>query len=507
MEKTPIMVKADKPAILSIDIGSTNMKAVLHDARGGIIHVSSRGTLPEYLSDRKVEMDAAKLRRQLIDLLSESNSTIAKQEIQLVAISVTSQRSSVVPVDAEGNPLAPIIMWHDKRTAALCDRLKKHEDRVFALSGMTISPVYSAIKMRWFKEHQPEIFQKTAKMLGIHDLALFTLCGKFVTDQSLASSTNLLNVHTGQWDQELIEIFAVDRSHLCDLVPPGAICGKTTNELARLTGLPTGIPVISAGGDQQCGALGQGVIAPGKIKCTTGTGSYLLAFADAPVIDHQKRFVCKVGAIPGTHCLEAGIFTTGTVYRWFADQFYKELGDRQDYDVLNQEVMQSPPGANGVLMLPHFEGSGAPHWNPADTGVFYNIHLSTSRADMARSILEAIVMETRENIRLFEQYVGKADRISVAGGMTKFAFYNQLQADIFATPVVTYPNSEATALGAWISAAVTCGLFESYEQAFKTAQLTGEEKVFSPDRKQSDFYKVICEKRQSLYNALKSMHC
>jgi len=500
------MARNDMQTILSIDIGSTNMKGVLHDARGGVVHISKRGTRPDYLAGGQVEMAADKLRDQLISLLGESCSAIGANGLQLIAISVTSQRSSVVPVDDKGNPLAPIIMWHDKRTAPLCDQLRMHADRVFALSGITISPVYSAIKMRWFKRHRPEIYKKTAKMLGIHDFALFTLCGEFVTDHSLASSTNLLNVHTCRWDQELIDIFAVDRSHLCDLIRPGDICGKTTAALSRRTGLPTGIPVISAGGDQQCGALGQGIIAPGKIKCTTGTGSYLLAFADRPVIDRQKRFVCKVGAIPGTYCLEAGIFTTGTVYRWFNEQFFKEVNG-QGFDLINQEVMQSPPGANGVLMLPHFEGSGAPHWNPSDTGVFYNINLASSRADMARAILEAIVMETRENIRLFEQHVGKADRISVAGGMTQFSFYNQLQADIFANQVVTYPNSEATALGAWISAAVTCGLFASYDQAFQTAQLTGKEKVVSPDKKQSAFYEVICAKRISLYDALRSLQC
>lgn len=490
------------PSILTIDIGSTNMKAVLHDSQGRVVHACHRGTKPEYLGDGQVEMDARALRSALISLLSESHSHMTEKAVTLAAISVTSQRSSVVPVDAKGEPLAPVIMWHDKRTAPLCEELKVHDDRVYDLSGMTISPVYSAVKMLWFKRHRPDIYQKSAKMLGIHDWALFTLCGRFLTDYSLASSTNLLNLHTRKWDQELLDIFSVDRHLLCDPVPQGAECGRTTPALSALTGIPDGTPVISAGGDQQCGALGQGIISTGKMKCTTGTGSYLLAFADTPVIDNRKRFVCKIGAIAGTYCLEAGIFTTGTVYRWFAEQFYREAGDPSGFDAINQEVLQSPPGANGVLMLPHYEGSGAPHWNPADTGAFYNIHLSTSRGDMARAILEAIVMETRENIRLFEQKVGEADRISVAGGMTKFSFYNQLQADIFGTQVVVYPHLEATALGAWISAAVTCGLFASHDEAFRAAQSAGEEEVFLPETKQTAFYEAACTKRNALYRAL-----
>ncbi len=154
-------------AILTIDIGSTNMKAVLLDDQGSVIHICSRGTRPDYLAKNQVQMDADKLRSQLISLLCESYSYAATKGIGLIAISVTAQRSSVVPVDARGNPLAPIIMWHDKRTASLCDQLQVHEDRVFALSGMTISPVYSAIKMLWLKRHRPDVYRKTAKMLGI----------------------------------------------------------------------------------------------------------------------------------------------------------------------------------------------------------------------------------------------------------------------------------------------------------------------------------------------------
>jgi glycerol kinase len=498
--------------ILTIDIGSTNMKAVLHDDSGEVLHLCSRGTRPEYLAEQQVELDAHKLRTQLFSLLSESHDHMVRQGLELTAISVTAQRSSVVPVDAKGEPLAPIIMWHDKRTAPLCDTLREHEERVYALSGMTISPVYSAVKMLWIRNNWPEIYSKTAKMLGIQDFVLHTLCGRFVTDTSLASSTNLLNIHTCQWDPELLDIFSVDGQHLCDLVAPGTVCGETTEELCRQTRVSSGVPVISAGGDQQCGALGQGVLSPGKLKCTTGTGSYLLAFAKTPVIDAKKRFVCKVGAIPGTYYLEAGIFTTGTVYRWFVEQFYKEVvagaddaGGSRAFEAINREVAQSPPGANGVIMLPHFEGSGAPHWNPADRGCFYNIKLSTARGDLARAILEAIVMETRENIQLFKRFVGPVDLVSVAGGMTAFAFYNQLQADIFATKVSAYPNAEATALGAWISAAVTCGLFTSHGEAFQSAQLSGEENIYSPDPTKTSLYEEICTRRKSLYQALRSL--
>ena len=502
----PITAKNDPNSILVIDIGSTSMKAVLHDSNGAGQFISRRDTRPEYLADKQVQMDAGRLKANLLSLLSESYAYIQDRGAGLLAISVTSQRSSVVPVDAAGEPLAPVIMWHDKRTVPLCEKLAEHNDRVFSLAGLPISPVYSAIKMLWIKRHLPEVYQKTAKMLGIHDFALHTLCGGFCTDHSLASSTNLLNLRTLQWDSELLQIFNIDKDRLCGLAVQGSICGKTTAELSRLTGIPCGTPVVTAGGDQQSGALGQGVLSIGKMKHTTGTGSYLLAYADQPVIDPQQRFQCKVGAVPGTYCLEAGTFTAGAVYRWFFEQFYKEAAPDKGFMAINQEAAQSRPGASGVLMLPHFAGSGAPSWNPLDTGVFYNISLSTTRADMARSILEGILLESKQNLRLFEESLGKAEQISAAGGLTQFSFYNQLQADILGAQIMNYPNPEASALGAWISAAVACGLFESHEKAFQSAQVTGEEKMYTPRPGQTDFYNGMLTKRKALHRALESLH-
>jgi glycerol kinase len=493
-------------AILTIDIGSTNMKAVLFSHRGKLLHICSRGTRPDYLDDQRVELDARRLRATFLALLGEAHDYQKTSGVQLTAISLTAQRSSVVPVDAKGQPLAPIIMWHDKRTTALCDRLSPNESQVFALSGMTISPVYSAVKMLWIKEHLPGVYQKTAKLLGIQDFLLHTLCGRFVTDHSLASSTNLFNIHTSQWDRDLLHIFAVNPSHLCDLVAPGAVCGKTTQWVCGETGIPSGVPVISAGGDQQCGALGQGVFSPGKVKCTTGTGSYLLAFSEKPVIDNRKRFVCKVGVVPGSYYLEAGIFTTGAAYRWFMDQFYREVDATKSLAKINAEAATSSPGANGVIMLPHLEGSGAPHWNPADRGTFHNLRLSTTRGDMARAILEAIVMETRNNLQIFEEFIGGVELISVAGGMTFLPFYNQLQADILGSKVITYPNTEATALGAWMSAAVTAGLFNTHAEAFQMAQLNGEEKIYFPDLLLTERYANLCACRNTLYASLQTMY-
>jgi glycerol kinase len=495
----------ERATFLTIDIGSSSMRATLHDRNGTVLHKCRRNTVPDYKSGGvRVELDANVFTDKLLSLLKEAAAFCHQEHISILALSVTSQRSSVVPVNNQGEPLSPFIMWHDKRTLAICRELKPYEDFVYEMTGLRVSPVFSAVKMTWIRREQPDVYRETAKMLGIHDLALYTLCGRFVTDHSLASNTNLLNLKTRKWDQELLDIFSVDRSHLCDLVPAGSICGRTTRELQRRTGIKEDTPIVTAGGDQQCAALGLGVTSVGKLKCTTGTGSYLIAHVDSPVIDDKKRFLCKIGSIPGSYNLEAGMLTTGTVYRWFLEQFYGRTSGDAQIEEVNQEVLSSPPGANGTLMLPYFEGSGAPYWNPKDTGIFYGLKLSTKRADMARAVLEGIVLGMEENVRLFKERLGSISQICISGGMTKFDAYNQLQADIYGSEVALYANRESTSLGAWISAAVACGLYGSHEEAFRKVQPEGSEKIFSPVSEMHHFYAGINQRRYRLYQAMRS---
>ena len=190
---------------------------------------------------------------------------------------------------------------------------------------------------------------------------------------------------------------------------------------------------------------------------------------------------------------------------WFLEQFYGGKAAGAGVEAINQEVLSSPPGANGTLLLPYFEGSGAPYWNPEDTGMFYGLKLSTTRADMARAILEGIVMGMEENVSLFREKLGKISQISISGGLTEFGPYNQLQADIYGAEVALYPNRESTSLGAWISAAVTCGLYGSYDEAFRMVQPAGLEKIFSPVGEANQFYRELNRKRLRLYRALQTV--
>lgn len=520
-------------AILSIDTGTTSIRGVLFDTRGTSIGMVQVDNPPVYFPDGRVEQDPCAWRRALLHILTTCEEKARQASRDIIAISLTSQRSSVIAISQEGEPLFPAIMWQDVRTASLCAAMAEFKPFVYGRTGLPISPVFSAIKMKWLKEVQPDIYERSHKLIGIQDYLMYLLTGRFVTDRSLASRTNLFNLDTLEWDDDLIHLFGIDRSKLCDLVHPGEAVGGLAQALAAETGLSTGIPIISAGGDQQCAALGMGLLSLDGVVANTGTGSYVIGYADHPIHDPKMRLFCNVSAVPGMYVLEAAGLTAGVIYRWFTEQFYKQeegarfaasgvasngaasfgavlpakpgttvSGCTDLYDRVNAEASAAEPGAGGLLFLPYFKGSGAPAWNPNAKGTFYGLTLSTTRGDMARAILEGIVADMAENLSLIETLSGPKQNVIAAGGLTRLPEYNQIQANLFGRPVTCASESEATALGAFISAAVSLGLYPNHAAAFAAASATWEHKTWVPQPDLQPRYQTYRAARRSLIEKL-----
>ena len=490
--------------ILTIDIGTSSIRGILYNQKAKALFSHQQEYAPNYLKDNWVEQDPNDWITYTSDIMSAVGAYLKEAGLKLGAIVLTAQRSSVIPLDEYGNPLAHAIMWQDRRTVDLCNELASQVDIVYSKGGLKISPVFSAVKMLWFKKHHPEIYSKTHKMAGIQDFVIHHLTGNFVTDRSLASRTNLFNLTTRDWDPELLNIFSIDREKLCDLIEPGDVAGTLKDVISDKYGLAQNIPVISAGGDQQCAALGLGILKEGDFEVNTGTGGYIITHAETPNFDDSQRIFCNVSAIPGKYILEAGILTSGTIYNWFNNTFYPDRDPSDRFGMINQEVINAPAGANNVLLTPHFKGSGAPTWNPYAKGIFYNVSLETTRGDMARAILEGITSEIAENIEILAEMTSKATIISAAGGLSAFDEYNRIQADMYGCSVQVNPNGEATTLGAWISAMVTMGYAKSYKEAYKLIADSNPLQVFSSDESHHSVYTDLVARKKSLVSALDS---
>lgn len=482
-------------AILVVDTGSSSMRTVVFAENGDVLFLAQQEYSMDLGPDGRATMRAEVFEQTLESLSRQAVAYLLKEKnVSLRGIALTSQRSSVLAVDRDGRPLYPILMWYDKRSAPLCEAINEQMGQeIYARSGMRLTPVASAPKMRWLHEHEPAIYEKAYKLIGIHDYLLFLLTGNFVTDASLASRSSLMDIRSFTWSPQLCTLFGVDVEKLCTLLPPGSQAGKLTASFAEKTGLPAGIPVISAGGDQQCCVLGQGLAGPGALSVNSGSASYITAAAEKPVFDSHMEVGLNAHCVPGKWVCEASNMSSGTAYRWFFETFYG-IDGASSLKAMDEEIAARPACTGGVICLPDFAGRGCPGIDPQARGVFFNVGLDSTRADFARALLEGIACDIAEAAAyLGNMGVGDGPVLST-GGLTKFSVFNQVTADLLGRPVQVRRQRETTAFGALVGTLVSLGDFSSPQAFF--AQYAVESQVFEPKREEMEIYAELLEQRR-----------
>ncbi len=488
---------------IALDIGTSSMRAILFKSDGSILSTASSEYHTFFPEPSYVEQEPKTWALAASDVLSRVAAYMEEHRLSADAISVTSQRASMIPMGKDDTPLHNAIMWQDKRTIAICERLIDTFglDKLYRKTGLRVNPLFVLNKIIWLREEKPEIFAAAKKFVGVQDFVVHHLTGEYVTEWSQASRTMLMDLKTNKWDDTLMSLAGIDESRLCTLVPPGSVGGKLSKKTAEETGLPEGLPVIVSGGDQQNAAIALGVVHAGVAEANTGTGSFVLSYSDKPVFNDDASVLCQASAMAGKYMAETSIFNTGAIFRWFKEQYYPELKDEEyPYNVMTAYAAKSPLGSKGVVLLPHFEGSAAPYWNPRAKGVFFNLGLGTTRADMTRAILEGIALEISQNLGLMREMIGDITEISVAGGMVRSDLFCKLQADASDATVIRYTQPEATALGAAINAWVTLGVYPSHEAALK--EVTGEPEHFDPIWENVKKLAEVRERKRALYDAL-----
>ncbi|MDD4193650.1 MAG: FGGY family carbohydrate kinase [Acholeplasmataceae bacterium] len=489
--------------IVVVDVGTQSLRAIVYNTQGEQLFVSQLQYSPMF-NGIEVEQDPRTFKDSLYGTLKEVANFAKQNQIEIGQIAVTSQRASIIPIDKNGKVLHNAITWQDRRSYEETDRVTKKMSMqdIYHKTGLRLDSYFSAPKMMWLKRNRPEIYEATHKIIGVQDYVVYLLTNRFVTDSTQAARTLLMNINTFQWDDELLDAFELDKKLLCDIVKPGSIVGTLGDQLVEKTGLSKSIEVITAGGDQQCAAVGLNVLRPGTLEANIGTGSFIIAYSEKPAFDENMRILCSASAVADQWIVEAGLLTSGAIYTWYKDNFYKNGSGPIDYDLINQEVTEAQAGSNGLVFVPHFKGSAAPYWNPLSKGVFFNAMFDHKRGDFARSILEGIAMEMAQNIELIENTVGYVDIIHAAGGLTKFPTFNQIQADIFNKAVSVYSSAEATALGALITTLVTLKKYKTHADAFEALLGKAEKKTYHANAKNIYTYKKLLRTKKLLYQAL-----
>lgn len=485
--------------VLVLDIGTSSMRGILFRKNGEKIFQVMKKYKSEYRKNGIVEQDIMVLENALYYIIRKFVEVAKDLEETIDVISITGQRSSVVIIDKQGNVLSKVIMWQDIRNNEICNKLSKYDDIISEKSGSPVNTIFSGSKITWLKENEEEVYRSVYKVLNIPSYIMYLMTGELKTDYTYGSRTNLMNIKECKWDLDLLELFEVKEEYLCELQPPGSIIGKITKDFSEYTGINQGINVVSAGGDQQCGAIGQGVYKEGRLSIVLGTGAFLVTSTDKVPDNIENGLICNASAINGKYIIEANVKSCCSAFNWYCENFYYygEINYEKVSDELESVYME-----NGeCLVLPYFQGRSASDLNQSAHAVFSNISLSTKRQDILKGILEGIFIEINNNIKSFKKYID-IDNIYVSGGLTKSKIINQMQSDIYGVPIHIMEESESTSLGALIITLYSLGVYNSIDDAFDT--IIGDKKIdtYIINKIKYDEYRIKQDEINELYKKI-----
>jgi xylulokinase len=495
--------------LCGIDNGTTGTKAMVFDLAGNVIGEDYREYKCEFPKPGWVEQDGEML---LAASCAALKSAIARSGVNpkdIASMGLSTQRCTMVPVDANCRPIRNAISWQDARCTTECDWIKDNigAEKYFQITGLPIAPVWAYPVILWIRDNEPQIYEKTAKFLLMQEFILHRLGAEgYPEDWSNGSLQGLMEIDTFQWSKELISASGLSLDKLPDLVPSARQVGCVSREAAELTGLVEGTPLVTGGGDQQCAGIGAGVISSGLCEVTLGTAGVSLCFMDKPLKDPAMKMPCSAHAYPGKWECEGLQNAAGASYRWFRDTLsaLEVAAGRQSgidpYELLNRQVAKTPVGSKGLVYIPYLAGASAPNWDPYAKGSFFGLTLAHDYGCMVRSVMEGISMETREILESFENLGLELKEVRITGGGTKSPLWNQMQADIYGKPVSKLGIGEATVLGAAILGGVGAGVFTSIEEGI--AKMVRIEAQYEPDSKNHEIYNEIYDLYRNLYHAV-----
>jgi len=451
------------PYILAFDEGTTSARAIVFDAEGRVRAVAQKEFTQHFPQSGWVEHDAEEIWAAQIGVAFEALSRAGIEAKDLAGIGIANQRETVVVWDRRtGVPIGPAIVWQDRRTAGECDRLKAEgcESSIQQRTGLLIDSYFSGTKIAWLLDRVPGARERAeAGQLAfgtIDSWLIWKLTGGrlHITDPSNASRTMLFNIHTGQWDGELLNLLRVPAAMLPELRSSSEIYGEVSSP-----GL-AGVPIAGIAGDQQAALFGQMCFAPGLTKNTYGTGCFMLQNTGETAVASRNRLLTTVAWNIGgrtTYALEGGVFVGGAVVQWLRDGL-KLIRTSEEVNALAATV----PDNGGVYLVPAFTGLGAPHWDPYARGTLTGITRGTTAGHIARAALESIAFQSAD---LLDAMRADAERpiveLRVDGGASGSDLLMQVQADLLGIPVVRPVQTESTAVGAAYLAGLGTGLWKT----------------------------------------------
>jgi xylulokinase len=489
----------DMKYYLGIDVSTTSTKALLIDETGRVIGVASADynyETPQPLwseQDPEIWWQATQISVQ--SALKKSN--LVPNDV--MGIGLTGQMHGLTPLGEGGEILRPAILWNDQRTGAECDQIRQMvgRQRLIQITGNDALTGFTAPKILWMKNHEPELFSKLRHILLPKDYIRFKLSGEYATDRAGASGTILFNLAQRDWSSEVLVALGIDPNWLPKTHEGTALTGRVSSEAARATGLTPGTPVFGGGGDQAAAAVGTGAVVEGIVSLSLGTSGVVFASADRPIIEPEGRLHAFCHSLPGKWHLMGVMLSAAGSLRWHRDTFQPGMS----FDDLVAQAAQIPPGSEGLIFLPYLTGERTPYPDPLARGAFVGLTVRHSLSHLTRSVLEGVAFGLRDSFELMKTIgLAEVSQVRVTGGGAKSALWRQILADVLGVELVTVSSLEGAAYGAALLAASGAGVFPDVPTACaKTIQITGANQPGTASARYQELYPLYRE----LYPALR----
>ncbi len=492
--------------LLTHNLGTSGNLAVLYEPGGGVLRSWFTGYKTVYRYGNRAEQNA----NDWWAAVCESTHGILRgiNENSISCVSFSGQMMGCLCIDKMGNPLADAIIWADMRAETQAEMINNgiDETQFYHITGHRISSSYTLAKLLWIKSNCPEIFGKTAKVIQAKDYIVYKLTGEIMTDYSDASGTNIFDLNTFKWSETILSITGLSKDILPDAVPSTMQAGKITLEAAAETGLLPGTPVVIGAGDGLAANLGAGCFKNDDAFLYLGSSAWIGFTKDRPHFDHKLRTFNWAHIEKGKTIPCGTMQAAGNTINWIntriagIETLQAKKQDIHVNELIDQEISNSPPGANGLIFLPYLNGERSPHWNPEASGVIVGLKMYHSRSDFFRSAFEGIAMNLRLIYDSLQEEV-TGDEIVLVGSLAGSRVKKQILADILNIRIVNNNHyRDSKSFGAAVIGGLGTGIFSNPEDA---AEIIHTENPVEPDKQRVELYRKMLPVFMEGYENLK----
>lgn len=487
--------------LLGLDLGTTSARAVLTARDGRILATHAADYPMDTPRPGWAEQDPDAWERAAYEALGACV-RVATAPSAIRGIGLTGQMHGATLLDERDQSIRPAILWCDQRTSAQRQAIERHIGLSEVIARTANPPLegFTAPKLLWVREHEPEAYARIRRVLLPKDFIRLRLTGEAATDVADASGTALFDVAKREWSESMARDLDISLEWLSRVVESPEPAGALTAAAAESLGLPAGLPVAGGAGDQAAGGVAAGIVTEGDALVTIGSSGVVFVAGDQPRIDPAGRVHTFCHALPNAWHVMGVTQGAGISLRWVRDTLGARDSGGDPYDALTREASASPAGSRGLIWLPYLQGERTPHLDPNARGVLFGLTTAHGRGDVVRAVLEGVAFSLRDGLEIIQELGLPARRVKIAGGGARSPIWRQIVADVLGLPISLEPEDRGPAFGAALLAGVAVGVYDSVEEACATTASRSQE--VEPDTDTQVVYEATYRLYRDLYPAL-----